>query len=152
MVSLCSGATASLKKYDVSATSDGFRFEVLDYADFLISKKPEIHPEYQKGIIFHSCPKCGNSAVFKNFISYLYRNSESIPVFTSDYCGATELLDRSVPGIRSEITKSFCEKNELDNFGLIACSSFECMEYLNDFFPENNMKIRAVHFIDSVKA
>ncbi len=152
MISLCSGSTPELKKYDASSSTEGFRFDVRDFTEFLTEHIADLEPEYEGRIIFHSCPKCGDGKISENFVKHLYRNRENRPEFSHNYCGSTELLNRFSLDIRSQITKEFCEINKLDQFDHIACSSFECIEYLNEYFNKNNMKIRALHFVDAVRA
>ena len=151
VTSLCSGASGMLTSYGNDDNDGRLRFEVKDHTQILAEYLKFIEPEYSKKIIFHSCPKHKNHDSSVEFIENLYRKSGAIPRFTSDYCGSTELLDRSNLEVRSLITKSFCEKNEIGNYDVIACSSFECIEYLNCYFSANKMNIKAVHFIDAVK-
>ncbi len=150
IVSLCAGASGTLKTLNENNRENGFRFPVRDFAEFMTVNISGMEPEFKDGIIFHSCPKCGNKGLYTDFISELYRNSEYIPSFTGDYCGSTELMNRSVMEVRKTVTDSFCTNNRLSDYKYIACTSFECMEYLNDHFAANGMDIRAIHFIDAV--
>ncbi len=151
LTSLCSGATGILRSYMNEGNNGFLRFEVKDHTEILTEHIKEIEPQYSKKIIFHSCPKCSNNLKSAEFVEHLYSKSVTVPPLTTDYCGCTELLDRSNIKVRSLITRSFCVKNDLDSYDIIACPSFECIEYLNYFFSKNGMNIRAVHFIDAVK-
>lgn len=151
LTSLCSNATGMLRSYMNENIDGSLRFDVRDHTEIFTDHVKEIEPQYSKKIIFHSCPKCSNSLKSAEFVDYLYKKSGTVPPLTTGYCGCTELLDRSNMKVRSVITRSFCVKNGLENYDKIACSSFECVEYLNYYFSKNGMNIRAVHFIDAVK-
>ncbi|MFA7122718.1 MAG: (Fe-S)-binding protein [Candidatus Delongbacteria bacterium] len=151
VTSLCSGATGVLGSYGKEHNEGRLRFKVRDHIEVLTEYLKSVEPEYSKRIIFHSCPKCKNQKSSNEFIKNLYIKSGKTPPVTFDYCGCTELLDRSNLEARSIITGAFCGKNNIENYDIIACSSFECIEYLNYYFSANKMKIRAVHFIEAVK-
>jgi Fe-S oxidoreductase len=152
IVGLCSNASMTFLDTRSKGIKPGFRMEFIDWIDLIGITAPEIEPAYENSVIFHSCPKCGRSSLYKNLVDRLYHDYTEIPPFSGDYCGSTELLDKSNFGLRFSVTDSFYTKNRLDEFDFIACASFECMEYLNNYFIAKNKKIRAIHFIDALKS
>lgn len=151
IVSLCSDAVIAFKERSDSGKEPKFRFPVLNWLDFLLQNKIQVIPEYENSIIFHSCPKCGDFKVYENFIKKIYSDHTRIPEFSHDYCGSTELLDRSNPDLRDRITKDFCVKNGIAAYSYIACSSFECADHLNAYFSRNQMNVKAIHFVQALR-
>jgi Fe-S oxidoreductase len=151
IVSLCPGAGNLFKEFNHPDYKPSFRIPVKNWIEFVFENKIEVAPKYDNSIIFHSCPKCGQADLYRDFVNYLYKDHTQIPVFTNEFCGCTELLDRSNFEMRNMITESFYDINGLEKSDFIACSSFECIEHLNHFFVNKKKSIRAIHFIDALK-
>jgi glycolate oxidase iron-sulfur subunit len=152
IVCLCTNAANTFKTMKDRDIKPEFRMEMTDWTDVINNVSSDIEPLYENSIIFHSCPKCGNADKLKDLVAKLYSGYTEIPPFTKDFCGSTELLDKSNYELRFAVTDSFFDKNRLAQFDYIACSSFECIEYLNDYFSANEKKIRAIHFIDALRS
>jgi Fe-S oxidoreductase len=151
-VSLCPGAGNLFKGSTSSDSKSGFRLPVKNWIEFITENSIGVTPKYENSIIFHSCPKDGQAELYRKFVSDLYSDHTQIPEFTNEYCGCTELLDKSNYEMRALIARSFYDKNDLKNYDFIACSSFECVEHLNEFFLNNKKSIRAIHFTDALKS
>jgi len=151
MVSLCCNADITFTEFHSYVPKEKLRLPVKDFIEFIEEYGVEVTPAFENSIIFHSCPKCKKSEIYKKFIGRLYEDYTRIPEFTTDFCGSTELLDKSNMEFRNIITRSFCENNNLKNYDFIACSSFECIEHLNGYFLHNKMSIKAIHFADALK-
>jgi len=152
MVSLCPEAGNLFKELDRSDPKLSLRLPVRNWIEFISEYKIEFAPKYDNSVIFHSCPGCGQTDLYRNFVKSLYADYTKIPDFTDDFCGCTELLDKSNSDIRHKIARSFYEKNDLEKTDYVICSSFECIEHLNEFFTSRNLPVRAIHFFDSLKS
>ncbi|MBU4485692.1 MAG: (Fe-S)-binding protein [Candidatus Delongbacteria bacterium] len=150
IVSLCPNAANLLKEHNSENSKPGLRFPVKECIEFIIDNQIAVNPKYDNSIIYHSCPKCGNSDIYSKFVKRLYEDYTHIPEYINDFCGSTELLDKSNCDLRNSITQSFIEKHDLKGNDFIACSSFECVEHLNEFFINNKMTIKAIHFLDAI--
>lgn len=151
-VSLCPGAGNLFKESDSADSKPDFRLPVKNWIEFITENSIEVTPKYENSVIFHSCPKDGQAKLYRKFVNDLYSDYTQIPEFANEFCGSTELLDKSNYEMRALITRSFYDNNNLDNYDFIACSSFECVEHLNDFFFNNKKSIKAIHFIDALKS
>jgi len=152
IVSLCPKAGNLFKELDRTDPKLSLRLPVSNWIEFISEYKIEFAPKYDNSVIFHSCPGCGQTDLYRNLVKSIYADYTKIPDFTSDFCGCTELLDRSNYDIRRKIARSFYEKNCLEKTEYIICSSFECIEHLNEFFTSSSLSIRAIHFFDALKS
>lgn len=150
ITAMCSNAETGLKSGYFERVLDGFRLEYINWIKLILDNDLIIKPAHNDSIIFHCCPKCETKELSGDFMEKLYSDHPYKPELKTDFCGATELLDRSNQNIKDIIMKSFFDKNRLDKYKFIACSSFECVEHMNEYFSRNNENIRAVHFIDAV--
>lgn len=150
ITSVCSNAELRLESGYSENTPDSFRLEYLNWIKLLKDNEISLKAAHNDSIIFHCCPKCGSKQLSRTFTEILYSNHPYKPDLITDFCGATELFDRSNRDIKDVVMKTFYDKNNLERFNFIACSSFECMEHMNEYFLRNNKNIRAVHFIDAI--
>ena len=146
IVSLCERAmnTFSDKNYYT-----GIRLPLKSWAELFIEENIPLKPLYMTSVIFHMCPKCGSAEQYSALINTAYSEKDKKPEIIRDFCGSTELLDRSNITVRDFVTGDFFLKNSLDNYTHIACTSFECVENLNSYFIRNNKNIRAIHLIEA---
>lgn len=150
ITAICSNAETGLMSGYSENGSDGFRIEYINWIKLILDNDLIIKPAHNDSIIFHCCPKCETKELSSDFTEKLYSDHPYKPELITDFCGATELFDRSNQNIKDIIMKSFFDKNRLDKYKFIACSSFECVEHMNEYFSRNNENIKAVHFIDAV--
>ena len=152
IVSLCPEAGNLFKELNSEDPKLSLRLPVKNWIEFISEYKIEFAPKYDNSVLFHSCPGCGHTDLYKDLVNTIYADYTKVPDFTADFCGCTELLDRSNYDIRHKIARSFYEKNCMGKADYVICSSFECIEHLNEFFTSSNLPVRAIHFFDSLKS
>lgn len=150
ITTMCSNAESGLKSGYSESGLDGFRIEYINWMKLIIDNNIMLKSAHNDSIIFHCCPKCNERELIHDFLENLYSNHPYKPELITDFCGATELFDRFNQDIKDVAMKTFCDKNKLDNYKFIACSSFECVEHMNEYFSRNNSTIVAIHFIDAI--
>lgn len=146
IVSLCGRAMNSLtgRRY-----SEKIRLPLKSWAELFFEENIRIKPLYKSSVIFHLCPKCGSADHYIKLLNTAYTEDDKKPEMITEFCGSTELMDRSNMAVRDSVTGAFFLNNSLENYTHIACVSFECVEHLNSFFIRKNANIRALHFIDA---
>lgn len=150
ITAICSNAESRLKSAYSDSSSDGFRLEYINWIKLTLDNGFNFKVSHNDSIIFHCCPKCSTKELTLNFMEKLYSDHPYKPELITSFCGATELFDRSNQLIKDSIMKTFYDNNKLNNYKFIACSSFECIEHMNEYFSRKNENIRAVHFIDAI--
>ncbi|MBN2857293.1 MAG: (Fe-S)-binding protein, partial [Candidatus Delongbacteria bacterium] len=114
ITSICSNEEKSLRSGYSERSSDGFRLEYINWMKLILENDLVIKPAFNNSVIFHCCPKCETKDLAAEFTEKLYADHPYKPELVTDFCGATELFERSNQNIRDIVMKKFYDRNRLD--------------------------------------